>query len=159
MTMAIDKRSNSRSRPLEILLIEDNAGDVLLIELALKKGRLANNVANAQDGEKALLMLRRQKPFEHQPRPDLILLDLHLPKMDGREVLEEIKQDPALSAIPVVVLSGSQAEAEIARTYALRANAYIVKPIDFENLARVFLSIEDFWFGVASLPTHSQHVG
>jgi CheY-like chemotaxis protein len=143
---------------MEILLLEDNFGDVLLIQKAFEKSRIATTVSVAEDGELALHMLRREGRFKDQARPDLILLDLNLPKLDGREILLEVKQDPALSDIPIVVLSGSRAEAEIARIYALHANAYIVKPVNFQHLQEIVSTLETFWFGIVSLPRNPTRV-
>jgi CheY-like chemotaxis protein len=139
-------------RPIEILLVEDNLGDVLLTRQAFKKSKLANRIAVAEDGAQALAMLRREGPFHDQPRPDLVLLDLNLPKLDGAEVLHAIKQDAVLKDIPVVILSGSHAQVEIARSYALHANAHIVKPVNFQRLEEIVASMESFWFMVVSLP-------
>lgn len=141
-----------RGRLAEILLVEDNEGDVLLATEAFKASKIANNISLAPDGDEALKMLTRVPPYENQPTPDLILLDLNLPKRDGREVLEFIKQDEFLRSIPVVVLTGSRAETEIARTYALHANAYIVKPVTFDRLKEIVGSIQQFWFSVVVLP-------
>jgi len=140
-----------RGRPAEILLVEDNYGDVLLAQEAFRIAKIANNMTVAQDGEMALQILNRVAPFEDKPKPDLILLDLNLPKRDGREVLESVKSDPNLKKIPVVVLTGSRAESEIARSYALHANAYIVKPVNFERLKDIVAVIQNFWFTVVVL--------
>jgi len=137
---------------IEIMLVEDNIGDIILTREAFKKSKLANNVTVAEDGAKALAMLRREGAFADCPRPHLILLDLNLPKMDGAEVLGVIKQDAALKKIPVVVLSGSHAQKEIARSYAMHANAHIVKPVNFQHLQEIVGVIEDFWFVVVALP-------
>lgn len=141
-----------RHRCIEILLVEDNLGDILLTREAFRKSKLANHVTVAEDGEQALAMLRRQEAFKDQPRPDLILLDLNLPKVDGGEVLQQIKADPRLRDIPVVILSGSHAQMEVARSYALHANAHIVKPVNFQRLQEIIATIEDFWFMVVALP-------
>lgn len=152
MTDAIIQVQGPSGRPIEILLVEDNYGDVLLTTEAFKSSKIANNIIVAEDGEQAIAMLRRHGPYENQSRPDLVLLDLNLPKRDGREVLEDVKQDPTLRDIPIVVLSGSHEESEIARSYALHANAYIVKPVNFEHLKEIVTTIEDFWFSVVALP-------
>jgi CheY-like chemotaxis protein len=149
-----EAEENPQMRPVEILLVEDNYGDVLLAQEAFKASRVANNVVVAADGQQALCMLQKQPPYQDFATPDLVLLDLNLPKRDGREVLEVVKRDPALKHIPVVVLTGSRAEAEIARTYALHANAYIVKPVNFERLKEIVSSIEAFWFSVVMLPSN-----
>ncbi|HWP56445.1 MAG TPA: response regulator [Candidatus Acidoferrales bacterium] len=140
------------SGAIEVLLVEDNPGDVRLTREALKEGRLLNNVSVAADGIEALAFLRREGKYAHAPTPDLILLDLNLPKKDGREVLAEIKADPRLRRIPVVVLTTSSAEEDIVKTYDLHANCYITKPVDLEQFMRVVKSIEDFWVSVVRLP-------
>jgi two-component system, chemotaxis family, response regulator Rcp1 len=143
-----EKEPGPFGRPVEILLIEDNYGDVLLALEAFKSSKVANNVMVASDGDEALAMLRNDPS---RTLPDLILLDLNLPKRDGREVLEIVKSDPALMHIPVVVLTGSRAESEVARSYALHANAYVVKPINFERLKEIVTAIQEFWFSVVML--------
>lgn len=140
------------SRPVEILLVEDNPGDVRLTREALKEGKIRNNLNVAGDGVEALRYLRREGPYAQATRPDLILLDLNLPKMDGREVLEAVKADPALRLIPVVVLTSSAAEQDIARAYDLHANCYVSKPVDLDQFIHVVKSIEDFWFSIVKLP-------
>jgi two-component system, chemotaxis family, response regulator Rcp1 len=137
---------------VEILLVEDNPGDVRLTREALREGKLHNNLRVVDDGVKALAYLRREGEYADAPRPDLILLDLNLPRMSGREVLEEIKADPKLASIPVVVLTSSQAEQDIVRAYELRANCYVTKPVDLDQFVSVVQSIEDFWFTVVRLP-------
>jgi CheY-like chemotaxis protein len=141
-----------QGRPIEILLVEDNPGDVRLTIEALKEGKVRNNLAVAKDGVEALAFLRRQGSYTDANRPDLILLDLNLPRKDGREVLAEIKEDPALRRIPVVVLTTSKAEEDIVRTYDLHANCYITKPVDLEQFISVVRSIDDFWLSVVRLP-------
>ncbi|HEX8454763.1 MAG TPA: response regulator [Longimicrobium sp.] len=141
------------SRPIEVLLVEDNPGDVRLTREALKEGKVSNNLHVAPDGVEALAFLRREGPHAGAVQPDLILLDLNLPRKGGREVLEEIKSDPALRHIPVVILTSSQAEQDIARAYDLHANCYISKPVDLDQFINVVRSIEDFWFTVVKLPT------
>jgi CheY-like chemotaxis protein len=141
------------SRPIEVLLVEDNPGDVRLTREALKEGKVNNNLHVAPDGVEALAFLRREGPHAGAVQPDLILLDLNLPRKGGREVLEEIKSDPALRHIPVVILTSSQAEQDIARAYDLHANCYISKPVDLDQFINVVRSIEDFWFTVVKLPT------
>jgi CheY-like chemotaxis protein len=138
--------------PIEILLVEDNPGDVRLTKEALKEGRFANLINVAVDGFEAMAFLRREGKYANASRPDLILLDLNLPKKNGREVLAEIKADSYLKSIPVVVLTSSQAEKDIVATYNLHANCYITKPVDFEQFICVVRSIEDFWFAVVKLP-------
>jgi CheY-like chemotaxis protein len=141
------------SRAVEILLVEDNPGDVRLTREALKEGKIRNNLNVASDGVEALRYLRREGPHAGAARPDLILLDLNLPRMDGREVLEAVKQDPSLRHIPVVVLTSSAAEQDIVRAYELHANCYVSKPVDLDQFIHVVKSIEDFWFSIVKLPS------
>jgi CheY-like chemotaxis protein len=141
------------AKPIEILLVEDNAADVRLTEEALKEGKVRNNLHVARDGMEALEFLRRQGKFKDATRPDLILLDLNLPRRDGREVLADIKNDPELKLIPVVVLTTSSAEADILKSYKLHANCYITKPVDLEQFVNVVRSIDDFWLTVVRLPS------
>ena len=138
--------------PIEILLVEDNPGDVRLTKEALKEGKIANIIKVAVDGMDAMAFLKRVGDYANAPRPDLILLDLNLPKKNGREVLAEIKTDPDLKSIPIVILTTSQAEKDIIATYRLHANCYITKPVDFDQFINVVKSIEDFWFTVVRLP-------
>jgi CheY-like chemotaxis protein len=138
--------------PIQILLVEDNPGDVRLTQEALKGAKVANDMHVAKDGVEAMDYLRRRGEHADAPRPDLILLDLNLPRRDGREVLAEIKADPELRSIPVVVLTTSRAEEDILKAYNLNANCYITKPVDFEQFVRVVQSIEDFWLSVVCLP-------
>ena len=140
-----------RSRPIEILLVDDNPTDVLLAEEALEHVQIFNNLHVAKDGVQALAFLRREGGHAHAARPDLILLDLNMPRKDGREVLAEIKADEALKRIPVVILTTSRAEEDIFKAYGLHANCYIVKPVDFDQFAEVVRSIEHFWFTVVTL--------
>ena len=140
-------------RPVEILLVEDNPGDVRLTIEALKEGKVRNNLHVARDGMEALEFLRRQGKHKDAVKPDLILLDLNLPRRDGREVLAEIKNDPELKTIPVVVLTTSSAEADILKSYKLHANCYITKPVDLEQFVNVVKSIDDFWLTVVRLPS------
>jgi CheY-like chemotaxis protein len=140
------------SRPIEVLLVEDNPGDVRLTREALKEGKVRNNLNVAIDGVEALAYLRREGKYADAVRPDLVLLDLNLPRKDGREVLAEIKGDPALRSIPVVVLTSSQAEQDIVRAYDLHANCYITKPVDLDQFITVVKTIEDFWFTIVKLP-------
>ena len=143
----------SDGRPIEILLVEDSAADIRLTEEALKEGKVQNHLNIARDGEETLKFLRREGDNANAPRPDLILLDLNLPKKDGREVLEEIKADADLKRIPVVVMTTSQAEEDILKAYNLNANCYITKPVDLDKFINVVQSIEDFWLTVVRLPT------
>ena len=139
-------------KEVEVLLVEDNPGDVRLTIEALKDGKVHNHLNVVGDGEEALAFLRRQGQYANAPRPDLILLDLNLPKKDGREVLMEIKQEEGLKQIPIVVLTTSTAEKDIFKTYELHANCYISKPVDFDQFINVVKSIEDFWFTVVKFP-------
>jgi CheY-like chemotaxis protein len=139
-------------RPIEILLVEDNPGDVRLTQEALKDAKVLNKLHVASDGVEALEFLRRQGKYAHAVRPGLILLDLNLPKMDGRKVLAEIKEDPDLKRIPVVVLTISKADEDIIKTYELHANCYITKPVDLEQFMEVVKAIENFWLTVVKLP-------
>ncbi len=143
--------SEMRPVPIEILLVEDNPGDARLTKEALRDARVRNNLHVAPDGVEALAFLRREGKHAAVPTPDLILLDLNLPKKDGREVLEEIKHDDQLRHIPVVILTTSQAERDIADTYRLRANAYVTKPVDLEQFLKVVQSIEHFWLEIVKL--------
>ncbi len=142
-----------KTRPVNILLIEDNPGDVRLTQEAFKEGRLAVNLSVVMDGVEAIHFLRKQENHKNAISPDLILLDLNLPKKDGREVLAEVKSDKDLKRIPVVVLTTSNAEQDILKTYNLHANCYINKPVDFEKFFDVIQKIEDFWLATAILPT------
>ncbi len=138
--------------PVNILLIEDNPGDVRLTREALKEGKVLNNLVNVSDGVEALAYLRRQGRYSDSTRPDLILLDLNLPRKDGREVLADIKADKDLTRIPVVVLTTSSAEQDILKAYDLHANCYITKPVGLEQFISVVKSIEEFWVAIVSLP-------
>ncbi len=139
------------AKPIEILLVEDNPGDVRLTKEALKDARVANNLHVTMDGVEALAFLRKQGKHSAVPRPDLILLDLNLPKKNGREVLEEIKEEEALRHIPVVILTTSQAEQDVVESYRLRANAYVTKPVDLDQFLKVVGSIEQFWLEIVKL--------
>lgn len=139
--------------PIEILLVEDNAGDIRLTKEALKEGKVLNKLTVVQDGVEALLCLRQQGQYVDARRPDLILLDLNLPKKDGREVLQEIKNDESLKRIPVVILTTSQDEQDVLKTYGLHANCYITKPVELEQFITVVKAIEDFWLGIVVLPS------
>ena len=143
---------STTGRPIEILLVEDNPGDVRLTVEGLKESKVRNNLHVARDGVEAMEFLQRQGQHTSAVRPDLILLDLNLPRMDGREVLAEIKSDPKLKTIPVVVLTTSRAEHDVLRSYELQANCYITKPVDLEQFITVVKSIEDFWFTIVTLP-------
>lgn len=144
--------SKPNSKPVDILLVEDSPTDVLLAQEALETAKVLNHLHVAIDGVEAMQYLRRQPPYEKASRPDLILLDLNLPRKDGREVLAEIKDDPLLKTIPVVVLTTSKAEEDILRAYGLHANCYVTKPVDFDQFTQVVKAIENFWFTIVSLP-------
>jgi two-component system response regulator len=140
------------ARPIEVLLVEDDPGDVVLTKEAFADNKVGNNLHVVSDGEEALRFLRQEGEFAESPRPDLILLDLNLPRKDGREVLEEVKEDPELRRIPVVVLTTSEAEEDILRSYHLHANAYVAKPVDFDQFIKVVRRIDDFFVTVVKLP-------
>jgi chemotaxis family two-component system response regulator Rcp1 len=140
------------NRPVEILLVEDNPGDERLTREALKEGKVYSNLHWVKDGVEAMEFLRREGKYKDVPRPDIILLDLNLPKKDGREVLHDIKNDDALKRIPVVVLTTSKAEEDVLRTYNLHANCYVTKPVDLEKFIVVVKSIDVFWLTVVTLP-------
>ncbi len=137
---------------MDILLVEDNPGDARLTREALAASGVRNTLHDVRDGEQALAFLRREGAFQTAPTPDLILLDLNLPRRDGREVLEDMKGDPSLKHIPVVVLTSSQADEDILRSYRLHANCFITKPRDLDELTAVLRGIEQFWFSIVKLP-------
>lgn len=140
------------AKPIEILLVEDNPGDVRLTREAFKEGKVLNNLNVVEDGAEAMAFLRQQGKYADVPRPDLILLDLNLPKKDGREVLPEIKEDTNLKRIPVVVLTTSKAEQDILKTYNLHANCYVTKPVDLEQFISVVRFVQHFWLSIVKLP-------
>jgi CheY-like chemotaxis protein len=142
----------SSGRPVEILLVEDNPADARLTRELLREGKIHNNCFHAKDGVEALSYLRREGEFAAAPRPDIILLDLNLPRKDGRQVLAELKSDPVLCQIPVVVLTTSEAEQDIIRTYQLHANCYVTKPVDLDKFITIVRAIADFWLTVVKLP-------
>jgi CheY-like chemotaxis protein len=144
--------SQDALRAIEILMVEDNPGDVRLTREALKGGKVLNQLHVVEDGVAALDFLYRRPPHQNAPRPDLILLDLNLPKMDGREVLARIKSDDTLKIIPVVVLTTSQAEEDVLRAYRLSANCYVTKPVDLHQFNRIVQAVEEFWLSVVRLP-------
>ncbi len=146
-------RAQGDHSPIEILLVEDNPGDVRLTQEVLKEGRIRNTLNVVTDGVEALAFLRREGAYADAPPQDMVLLDLNLPRMDGREVLAEIKGDPELRKIPVVVLTTSSAEVDILKAYDLHANCYITKPVDLDQFENVVRSIEDFWLAIVKLPT------
>lgn len=139
-------------KPIDILLVEDSPTDILITQEAFEQARLLNQLHVVEDGVTALAFLRRLEPYTEAPQPDLILLDLNLPKKSGREVLAELKGDPVLKFIPVVVLTTSQAEEDVLKSYDLHANCYVTKPVDFTRFVEVVRSIEHFWFNVVTLP-------
>jgi len=140
-------------RPIEILLVEDNPGDARLTREAFSQGTVRANMHHARDGEQAIAFLRRQGGYQDAPTPDLVILDLNLPRRSGREVLEDIKTDPGLRQIPVIVLTSSQAQEDVLHSYRLHANCFITKPGDLETLIHVAHSIEEFWFKLVRLPS------
>ena len=139
-------------RPIEVLLVEDDEGDVLMTREALDEGKVFNRLSVVGDGVEAIAYLRREQPYADATRPDLVLLDLNLPKRDGRQVLEEVKADPDLRRIPIVVLTTSEAEEDVLRSYDLHANAYVTKPVDFDRFVEVIRQIDDFFISVVRLP-------
>jgi chemotaxis family two-component system response regulator Rcp1 len=144
--------NNENGRPIEILLVEDNPGDVRLTREALNEAKVRNSLSVAGDGVEALAFLRREGINSGAPRPDIVLLDLNLPRKDGRQVLAEVKADPELRRIPVVILTTSKAEEDILKTYDLHANCFITKPVDFDQFVKVVKSIEHFWLSIVTLP-------
>ncbi len=148
----IIKNASEPGRPIEIMLVEDSPGDVRLTIEALKEGKVINHLQVARDGQEAMDMLYRKGEHANAPRPDIILLDLNLPKKDGREVLAEIKSDDTLRAIPVVVLTMSKAEEDILKTYQHYANCYITKPIAMDQFLKTMNQIENFWLSIVKLP-------
>lgn len=143
---------STSENPVEILLAEDNPGDVKLTEKALEQGQIANNLHVTNDGVEALKFLQQEGEYADAPRPDLILLDLNMPRKDGQDVLAELKDDDDLSPIPVVVLTSSESEEDIAKSYELNANAFLTKPVDFDGFMHIVDTLEDFWFQVVKLP-------
>jgi len=142
-------------RTVEILIVEDSAGDIRLTFEALKEAKVRNRMSAANDGVEAMAFLRKEGKYADAPTPDVILLDLNLPRKNGREVLAEIKADPRLRRIPVVVLTNSRAEEDIIKAYNLHANCYVTKPVDFQQFLNVIKSIEDFWLTVVKLPPNN----
>jgi CheY-like chemotaxis protein len=141
------------TQPIEVLLVEDDPGDVLMTQEAFQDYKIANNLSVVTNGEDAIAYLRKQGPYADVPTPDLVLLDLNLPRRDGREVLRDIKSDPALRRVPVVVLTTSDAEADVLASYDLHANAYVRKPVDFEQFVAAVRAIDDFFITVVRLPS------
>jgi two-component system, chemotaxis family, response regulator Rcp1 len=152
INIVTEPSSEVRSK-VEVLLVEDNPGDVRLTRQALKGSSLRLNLSVAADGEEALAFMRQQGKYAGEARPALVLLDLNMPKKSGREVLSEMRKDPELACIPVVVLTSSEAEEDIIQSYDLHANAFVTKPTYLDQFAGVVKSIEDFWLGIAKLPT------
>ena len=144
--------TNNRSKIIDILLIEDSSTDVLMIREALSEAKLLNKIHVAEDGVEALDFLHKRGKFASSPRPNLILLDLNLPRKNGREVLAEIKADEDLKRIPVVMLTTSSAEEDILKSYNLHANCYVVKPVEFDSFVKAVQSIQHFWFSIVALP-------
>ncbi|MDZ8240443.1 MAG: response regulator [Nostoc sp. ChiQUE01a] len=138
--------------PIEVLLVEDNPGDAQLTRIALEDSKISIHLNVVEDGVEAMAFLRKQEKYVQAAHPDIVLLDLNLPKKDGREVLAEIKADENLKRIPVVVLTTSQAEEDILKAYNLSANCYITKPVDFDQFVKIVKSIENFWFAIVKLP-------
>ncbi|MEI6599230.1 MAG: response regulator [Comamonadaceae bacterium] len=144
--------TDTESRQIEILLVEDNPGDARLTQEAMRAAKMTNVLHVVEDGEQAMEFLRRRSRFKDAPRPDLILLDLNLPKKDGRSVLAEVKTDPDLRRIPVVVLTTSRSEEDVLQAYDMHANAYVTKPVNLEKFMRIVALIDEFWLKVVTLP-------
>jgi CheY-like chemotaxis protein len=144
--------SDTQVAPVEILLAEDNSGDVTHTRKALEKGNIINNLHVVTDGVEALAFLNQEGAYADKPRPDLVLLDLNMPRKDGRDVLETVKNDDQLKRIPVVVMTSSEAEEDILQSYDLHANAYLTKPVDFDGFIDIVERIEDFWLTVVKMP-------
>lgn len=145
-------QTDTETKPIEILLVEDNPGDVRLTIDAFKEGKVSNNFSVVEDGVEAMAYLRKEGKYVNAKRPDIILLDLNLPRKDGREVLVEVKNDEKLKRIPIVVLTTSKADEDIIKSYNYHANCYISKPVDLNEFLRVVKTIEDFWLSVVKLP-------
>jgi chemotaxis family two-component system response regulator Rcp1 len=146
----------SSTEPIEILLVEDNERDARLAEETLKDSKIKNRLYHVKDGVEAMAFLHRRGEYSNAPHPDLILLDLNLPRKDGREVLAETKRDPNLSFIPVVIMTSSEAERDLVKSYGLHANAYVVKPIDMEGFVEVVQGVKDFWLSIVKLPPRTK---
>ena len=144
--------NSAHGEPIEILLVEDNPDDADLTIDALRDGRVRNRITHLEDGVEAMAFLRREGPYADAPRPDLILLDLHMPRMNGREVLAEVKRDPDLRRIPIVIMTTSDDEKDVTAAYNLHVNCYVTKPVDLDQFIGVVKSIEHFWFSVVKLP-------
>ncbi len=152
LTKRVSMDNKETSQAVHILLVEDNPADIRLTEEVLKDGKIRNQLSVAMDGEQALLFLKKEGEYKNAATPDIILLDLNLPKKDGREVLAVIKSDPVLMLIPVIVLTTSSAEKDILSTYAHHGNCYITKPVDFDQFIHVITTIENFWLSIVKLP-------
>ncbi len=139
-------------KPVEILLVEDNEGDIILTREAFKDSKIANNIMVVSDGEAAMCFLRKTNGYEDAITPDLILLDINIPKKDGKQVLQEIKEDAQLRVIPTVILTSSKSEQDIVKSYGLHANSYLIKPVDLEKFFEIVSAIENFWYTVVVLP-------
>jgi chemotaxis family two-component system response regulator Rcp1 len=148
--------ATSNTETIEILLVEDNVRDARLAEETLKDSKIHNNLYHVEDGVEAMQFLHRQGEYSRAPHPDLVLLDLNLPRKDGREVLAEIKEDSKLRLIPVVVMTSSKAERDLIRSYGLHANAYIVKPVDLDGFVEVVQGVKDFWLTIVKLPPRAR---
>lgn len=146
----------SSSRPVEILLVEDNEGDVFLTQEAFRISKIANTIHVAVDGEIAMEFLRKEGKYNNSPTPDLVLLDINLPKKDGTQVLKEIKEDNLLKYIPVVILTSSRSEQDVVKSYGLHANSYLIKPVDFTKFSEIVSAIENFWFTIVVLPDEKE---
>ncbi|CAN5860445.1 response regulator [soil metagenome] len=142
----------STTHEIEILLVEDNPGDVVLTQEALREGKIRNRLSVAKDGVEAMAFLRKEGEFADAPRPDLILLDLNMPRKNGSEVLKEVKADPDLKTIPVVILTTSDAEQDVLKAYQFNANCYITKPVEFDRFVKVVQTIDEFWLSIVQLP-------
>lgn len=149
----------AHGRPAEVLLVEDNDDDVELTKIGFKRAKFAVNLRNVRNGEECMAFLRKEGKYADAPTPDLILLDLNMPRMDGREVLEEVTHDEHLNHLPIVVLTTSDAHKDVLMSYKLRCNSYIVKPIDFQNFSKVIQSLADYWFTLVVLPSEAQSKG
>lgn len=145
--------NSNQTKPIDILLVEDNPGDIRLTKEAFKDGKIKNELNVVMDGEEAVLYLKKKDKYVNASTPDIILLDLNLPKKDGREVLAEIKSDPELKCIPVIILTTSSAQSDILNTYSHHANCYIMKPVDFNQFINVIRTIENFWLTIVKLPS------
>jgi two-component system, chemotaxis family, response regulator Rcp1 len=145
-----------RTGPIQILLVEDNPADIRLTQEALRDAKMANELHAVVDGEQALAYLRHEHPYETRPNPDLVLLDLNLPRKDGREVLAEMKSDAELRRIPVAILTTSSAESDVLRSYDLGANCYLTKPVDFNEFLKVVVAIDEFWLSLVRLPGRAE---